>query len=486
MNNIKVISGCGILLLVIALAVISLATESNGMGNQDSKCAEIVKSAIRNISTSNYLAAEIEANQILELGIDCKIKGLGLLTEISFLQGKTSQYHSYLRELAQLSPERANDIEQIIQNTPETYLSAAISLYEGYLYSGSEYKKKFIKVELLLLQYHRRQDIQLIKRAESLLKEVLSLDPKNYAAHMLIGRCYLLEYYKLDSEKRLENCNDKDAESLQQIATNHLVKALNIEKTNELQYVRMMALMQLELMGKLAFLNEQGSLVEQIARIILEYQPENENARNWLNSELLKTPEYRGIISGILKDSSGRAIGNITVDISSVTSFDYAEGEFIEGYYADTNNDGQFTVKKLPPGKYIIQPLQAEVGNYSIFNPRPIKEVILGDGETISVDFGAIVSGILNGRVNIEEGNIPAGSKIYLKPKEEIRSRITRREAEALVTVNEDGSFEFRNAYPGENEVILEIGTKKHKIGEVEIIPQKAITKKFSFTLSEI
>lgn len=218
----------------------------------------------------------------------------------------------------------------------------------------------------------------------------------------------------------------------------------------------------------------------------INFTKEREQEKNFTLTKLPEPPIYEGMISGTLKDTFGNSINDVTVDACLVTTFERGKLDITKIYSDRTNVNSQYSIKDLPEGKYYINPHIISVGKYSIFGPEPgIRKVVLEKDEKLKVDFVFIVGGIFKGRVKFESGEIPIGTEIYLNPIDEI-DIIAREESQVPVPVNENGSFEFQKAYPGENEVILKIGNQKFKLGEVGIIPQEEISKNFSFTLPEL
>ena len=178
-----------------------------------------------------------------------------------------------------------------MENTPKIYMSAAIGVYEGHLYSNSEYKDYFIKAEIFLLQIHNdKDDRKILNKAKKSVEEILERDPDNYNALMLMGRCYMeeLSLRRKERQEDLDTKYDVDNETLYDLASDYLIQAMNSQSN----YVHGVTVDFLNIIARHYYYEENTNKFKKVSSIILLYDPENLKVRKWLE-ELTKKEDQK-------------------------------------------------------------------------------------------------------------------------------------------------------------------------------------------------
>lgn len=246
------------------------------------RCREILKDIALNLAMEKFSEVEILSSDMAQED-GCKIKGLSLLSEIYFLQGKMEQYEITLQKLYQLSPKKAEKITKLLHETPEEQLIRAIVIFEGDIFPGDDLISDNIK-EATILLLPSKDSKERIQQALILIGEVLEIDPDNPEAQYLMGEIYMAENelpdYKNNSEEKLK---------LLDLARVCFEKAI-VSNNKRTKYL---SLGYLDLIGRnYESMDETKKLVE-VGKTILKYKPKDKTAQRW--SEIKDKENIEGI-----------------------------------------------------------------------------------------------------------------------------------------------------------------------------------------------
>jgi len=254
-------------------------------------CMDIVKKIILNLAMEKYSDAETLSRSMIQEDSGCKIKGLSLLSEIYFLQGKMEQYQITLQKLYQLTPRKAENLSKFLNETPKDKILAAIAIFEGDLFSGNDLIIENIKeANILLLPRKVSQDR--LRRVKKLIKEVLKIEPDNLEARYLLGDCYMEEAEELDYK-------DQPKEKLRLLDLAKVCQKKAAKSSNQITKVK--ALQSLNVLGSIYQVMDEDKRLVEVGKIILKYKPKDTTAQRW--SEIK------------VKDNIGEIKPSPTVDI---------------------------------------------------------------------------------------------------------------------------------------------------------------------------
>ena len=181
------------------------------------------------------------------------------------------------------------------------------------------------------------------------------------------------------------------------------------------------------------------------------------NPGEWWNPADVVEPgsDEVGVVTGIIKDKSGKAVASATVRLVSMN------GE--KTFDATTDKNGKFTIKNVPVGGYDLYIVEDDGTQVSFADTVWVNEkgdtvelsfVYTGNG--INVDKEIISGGIINGYI-LDKNGAP------------IKNLTIMLEDGTSVTTDEKGFFEFLSVPVGIHSVYIKTENGKLKIADIQV-----------------